>query len=172
MKTTNRILKLNLTLLTVALLAACGTPTVHQNEKFAQQSPYFRHYGQAESVACVAARRALLSQGYRIDMTMDLNLKAHKDFQPDTDVNVVIDFDVTCIAKPDGSGSTVYVNAEESTYNLKKTSGAASLSVPGGGIAMPWGKTTDQLIKVAGKTIVDEQFYKRFFDLLTTHLGK
>jgi len=158
--------------LSVALLAACSTPTVHQNEKFAQQSPYFRHYGQTESAACVAARRALLSQGYRIDMTMDLNLKAHKDFQPDTDVNVVIDFDVTCIAKPDGSGSTVYVNAEESTYNLKKTSGAASLSVPGGGIAMPWGKTTDQLVKVAGKTIVDEQFYKRFFDLLASQLGK
>jgi hypothetical protein len=158
--------------LSAALLAACGTPTVHQNEKFAQQSPYFRHYGQAEGVACVAARRALLSQGYRIDMTMDLNLKAHKDFQPDTDVNVVIDFHVTSTAKPGGSGSTVYVNAEESTYNLKKTSGAASLSVPGGGIAMPWGKTTDHLIKVAGKTIVDEQFYKRFFDLLASQLGK
>jgi len=154
------------------LLAACGTPSVHQNEKFAQQSPYFRSYAQNESVACEAARRSLLSQGYRIDISMDLNLKAHKDFQPDEDVNVVIDFDVTCIAKPDGSGTTVFVNAEESTYNLKKTSGAASLSVPGGGIAMPWGKTTDQLVKVAGKTIVDEQFYKRFFDLLTTHLGK
>ena len=159
-------------LLTTTLLTACGTPTVHQNEKFAQQSPYFRHYGQSESVACAAARRTLLSQGYRIDISADQNLKAHKDFQPDTDVNVVIDFDVTCIAKPDGSGATVYVNAEESTYNLKKTSGAASLSVPGGGIAMPWGKTTDQLVKVAGKTVTDEQFYKRFFDLLTTYLGK
>lgn len=172
MKTISRTLKLNTTLLTLALLAACSTPTVHQNEKFAQQSPYFRHYGQSESAACMAARRTLLSQGYRIDITTDLNLKAHKDFQPDEDVNVVIDFDVTCIAKPDGSGATVYVNAEESTYELKKTSGAASLSVPGGGIAMPWGKTTDQLVKIAGKTIEDEKFYKRFFDLLATYLGK
>jgi len=158
--------------LSAALLAACTTPSVHQNEKFAQQSPYFRSYARSESVACDAARRALLSQGYRIDAAMELNLKAHKDFQPEDDVNVVIDFDVTCIAKSDGSGATVYVNAEESTFNLKKTSGAASLSVPGGGIAMPWGKTTDQLVKVAGKTVADEQFYKRFFDLLATQLGK
>lgn len=158
--------------LSAALLAACSSPSVHQHEKFAQQSPYFRSYPQSESKACDAARRALLSQGYRIDAAMELNLRAHKDFQPEDDVNVVIDFDVTCIAKPDGSGATVYANAEESTYNLKKTSGAASLSVPGGGIAMPWGKTTDQLVKVAGKTVADEQFYKRFFDLLTTQLGK
>ena len=158
--------------LSAMLLAACGTPSVHQHEKFAQQSPHFRSYPQADTVTCDAARRALLSQGYRIDAAAELNLKAHKDFQPNEDVNVVIDFDVTCVAKPDGRGATVYVNAEESTYNLKKISGAASLSVPGGGIAMPWGKTNDQLVKVAGKTIADEGFYKRFFDLLATQVGK
>jgi hypothetical protein len=159
-------------LIATTLLAACSSPSVHKSEKFAQQSPHYREYAQSESVTCDAARRALLSQGYRIETAFELNVRAHKDFQPEDDVNMVIDFDVTCIANANGRGSTVYVNAEESTYNLKKISGAASLSVPGGGIAMPWGKTNDQLVRVAGKTIADEGFYKRFFDLLATQLNK
>ncbi len=172
MKLPSRPLAQVAAVLTTSLLAACGTPSVHQHEKFTQQSPHYREYPQSESVTCDAARRTLLSQGYRIETAFELNVRAHKDFQPEDDVNVVIDFDVTCIVNANGRGSTVYVNAEESTYNLKKISGAASLSVPGGGIAMPWGKTNDQLVKVAGKTIADEGFYKRFFDLLATQVGK
>lgn len=170
MKTLHRRLKLTTALLTLALLAACGTPSVYQDEAFSKTSPYLKDFRQGEAQACDAAQRALLSQGYRIEWAEGHNVRAKKDFQPDEDINVTIDFDVVC--KPSGSGSTVFVNAVETTYELKKTSGAASLSVSGGGIALPWGKSTDALVKVAGKTIEDEKFYKRFFDLLTTYLGK
>ncbi|HCY14785.1 MAG: hypothetical protein A2Z93_15800 [Curvibacter sp. GWA2_64_110] len=170
MKTLCRTLKLNTTLLTLALLAACGTPSVYPDEAFSKESPYFKKFRQSEAQACEAAQHALLSQGYRIERAEAQNVRAKKDFQPDDDVNVTIDFDVVC--KASDSGATVFVNAVETTYELKKTSGAASLSVSGGGIALPWGKSTDALVKVAGKTIEDERFYKRFFDLLTTYLGK
>ena len=165
-----RTLKLSTTLLTLNLLAACGTPSVYTDEAFSKASPYFKQFRQSGAQACEAAQHALLSQGYRIERAEAQNVRAKKDFQPDDEVNVTIDFDVVC--KPSGSGATVFVNAVETTYELKKTSNAASLSVAGGGIAMPWGKSTDALVKVAGKTIEDDKFYKRFFDLLTTYLGK
>lgn len=170
MKPTYRTLKVNAAILTLALLAACGTSSVYKEETFSKETPYLKNFPKSASQACEAARFALLSQGYRIEFGDDLNLRAKKDFQPDDDINATIDFDVTC--KATGSGSTVFVNAVETTYELKKTSGAASLSVSGGGIALPWGKSTDALVKVAGKTIEDEKFYKRFFDLLATFLAK
>jgi hypothetical protein len=156
--------------LSATLLAACSTPSVYQDEKFTQQTPYFRHVAQGEVEACEAAQRTLLSQGYRLELVYVQNVRAIKDFQPDDDNYVTIDISVVCM--PNKGGATVYANAVETTYELRKTSGAASLSVPGGGIAMPWGKSTDTLVKVAGKTVADEQFYKRFFDLLATQLGK
>lgn len=170
MKTLCRSLKLSITLLTLALLAACGTPSVYTEEAFSKESPYFKQFRQSEVQACEAAQHALLSQGYRIERFEAQNVRAKKDFQPDDEVNVTIDFDVVC--KPSGSGATVFVNAVETTYELKKTSSPTSLSLPGASIAMPWSKSTDALVKVAGKTIEDERFYKRFFDLLATYLGK
>lgn len=170
MKTLCRSFKRTTTLLTLALLAACGTPSVYQDEAFSKASPYFKQFRQNETQACEAAQHALLSQGYRIERFEAQNVRAKKDFQPDDEVNVTIDFDVVC--KPSGSGATVFVNAVETTYELKKTSSPTSLSLPGASIAMPWSKSTDALVKVAGKTIEDERFYKRFFDLLATYLGK
>jgi len=170
MKISCRTRTLNLALLTLPLLVACGTPSVYPDEAFSKQSPYFQKFRQGEVQACEAAQHALLSQGYRIERAEAQNVRAKKDFQPDDDVNVTIDFDVVC--KPSSSGSTVFVNAVETTYELKKTSGAASLNVSGGGIALPWGKSTDALVKVAGKTVEDEKFYKRFFDLLASYLPR
>ena len=85
--------------------------------------------------------------------------------------NVTIDFDITC--KAVGTGSTVFANAVETSYKLKKVSGGASLNVAGaGGFALPWSKSADSLVKVSGNTISDEKFYKRFFELMSGYLGK
>lgn len=170
MKTICRILKLEVAILSMALLAACGTSSVYKEESFSKETPYLKNFQQSAAQVCEAARFALLSQGYRIENGDDLSVRGKKDFQPDKDINATIDFDVTC--KATASGSTAFVNAVETTYELKKTSSAASLSVSGGGIALPWGKSTDALVKVAGKTIEDEKFYKRFFDLLAAYLAK
>ena len=153
------------------MLGACGISNVYREEAFSKESPYQRHFLRGETQVCDAAQRTLLSQGYRIEQASELNVRAKKDFQPDDEVNITIDVDVTCHA--DGSGSTAYANAVQTTYELKKTAGGASLSVPGAGsISMPWSKTTDTLVKVAGETISDETFYRRFFNLLSDILGK
>lgn len=168
MKLVRRSLAQITLLLITALLAACSSPSVYKDEKFTAQSPFQKTVALSEAEACEAAQRTLLSQGYRLESIYVQNVRAIKDFQPDDDNYITIDFSVVCM--PDKNGATIYVNAVETTYELRKTSGAASLSVPGGGIAMPWGKSTDTLVKVAGKTITDETFYKRFFDLLAMQL--
>lgn len=171
MKTICRTRQLIATFAMVALLGACGTPDVYKQEAFSKESPYQKNFRHGATQACAAAQLALLSQGYRIENAEEQSIRAKKDFQPDDNVNVTIDFDVTC--KDADNGSMVFANAVQTSYQLKKTSGATSLSVPGAGsIAMPWGKNTDSLVKVAGETIADERFYKRFFDLLAGYLGK
>ncbi|WP_419095689.1 DUF2242 domain-containing protein [Curvibacter soli] len=120
--------------------------------------------------ACDAAQMALLSQGYRIEASDGLSVHAQKHFQPDDEVNTTIDFYVTC--KEQDGGAMVFANAVETTYELKKTSNATGFSVAGAGsITMPWSKSADSLVKVAGQTIADGKFYQRFFDLLSTYLG-
>ena len=152
------------------LCTACGTAVVYKDEAFKKESPFQRGFHESDRRACEAAQRALLSQGYRIERFDAVSVRAQKDFQPDDEVNNTIDFDVTC--KVSGAGSTVFANAVETSYKLKKASGAASLSVAGGGIALPWSKSADSLVKVSGMTIADEKFYRRFFDLVTDYLNK
>lgn len=169
MKTASRTLKLFSTTMVLALLGACGISEVYKDEAFKQQSLYQRTFPQSALQACEAAQLALLSQGYRIEKADATYVRARKEFQPDDEVNVTIDFDVTC--KSLSNGSAVFANAVETTYKLKKTAGATSLSLPGAGsIAMPWSKTVDSLVKVASKTVTDKKFYKGFFDLLKSYL--
>jgi hypothetical protein len=60
----------------------------------------------------------------------------------------------------------------ESHYDLKKTSNAAGISIPSlGSISLPWGGSTDALVKVSGETVKDVDFYRRFFDLVEQELG-
>jgi hypothetical protein len=151
------------------LLVACGGPSVYCDEAFVKESPYQREFFLPAQDACEGAQRALLSQAYRIERLDGLNIRAHKDFQPEDEINITIDFDITCKVTP--GGALVFVNAIETTYSLKKTGGATSLSVPGAGsISMPWSKSADSLVKTSGTTITDPTFYRRFFDLMTTFL--
>jgi hypothetical protein len=155
----------------VQFIGGCGSPSVYRDESFVRESPYHREFVAPASEVCESAQRALLSQAYRIERLDGLNVRARKDFQPDDEVNVTIDFDVTC--KTSTAGTVVFVNAIETTHKLKKTAGATSLSLPGAGsISMPWSKSSDSLVKVAGTTISDTTFYRRFFDLVASFLNR
>lgn len=151
------------------LLAACGGPSVYGDEAFVKESPYQRKYGLKAQQACEGAQLALLSQAYRMEKADALQVRARKDFQPEDDVNITVDFEVIC--KDADTGALVFVNAVETTYELKKTSGSTSLSIPAAGsFSLPWSKSADSLVKVAGKTITDPRFYARFFDLVASYL--
>jgi hypothetical protein len=154
----------------VLSLTACGTPPVHKEETFNIDSPYQRSISTQLDRACDGARLALLSQGYAIDDTRPHHLIGNKAFQPDEDVHVILEFHVVCAMA--SKGTTLYANAVESHYELKKTSNAAGLSIPTlGSISLPWGGSTDALVKVSGETVKDAAFYRRFFDLVEQQLG-
>lgn len=161
--------KLFLLVLLVNTLVACGGPSVYRDESFNHEAPYQRKYVARALEVCNAGQLALLSQGYRLERAEYGEVKARKDFQPDDEINVTIDFDVVC--KDFETGSIVFANAVETTFHLKKTTGSTSLSVPAAGsFSLPWSKSADSLVKVAGRTIADQQFYKRFFDLMGSYL--
>ncbi len=161
---------LTVAILPVLILAACGTKPIYRQESFDPKAPYQYRIPIAPNLACDAAKYALLSQGYAAEVVTANQLKGNKSFQPDSDRHVIIDFSVHCVATR--MGTMLYANAIESRYDLKKSSQSAGINIASvGGITVPWGTSSESLVKVAGHTIDDPQYYKRFYDLVDQHLG-
>ncbi|MCX7172074.1 MAG: DUF2242 domain-containing protein [Proteobacteria bacterium] len=156
---------------TVALIlamlagAGCGDRPVYRDEAFKEDSPFRRNLAVTAQRACEAAQLAMLSQAYRISMNEATEIRGQKDFQPGDDTNVTIDLDVIC--KDVTAGSIIFANAIQTKYELKKSSKTTSVGIPSvGSLSLPWGKTAENLVKVGGETISDEQYYARFFTLV------
>lgn len=165
-----RILSITL----IALLAGCSLPkpVVYETEKFNTTEIYTRRFPVSAQVACEAARRALLSQGYVINAYSNTQVDARKSFQPQSDVHVQIGFRIVCADDgPDGKLSSVFANALEDRYALKKVNNSASLGVGAlGSLSVPFSSSDDSLVKVASQTIGSEEFYSRFFELVDRYL--
>lgn len=160
-----------LTIAAVFGLGGCGGHDVYRGEAFKADSPYLREFSVSAEKACEGARLALLSQGYQLVHNEPLAMQGSKIFQPDDDENVMIEFNVLC--KDRDPGSIVFVNAVQTKQELKKSSQSTSLSIPSlGSISMPWGKSTESLVKVGAETVSDPKFYSRFFELVQTYLGQ
>ena len=156
--------------LAAIVLVGCGGPQIYREEAFEKESPYYRQFPLPAETACEGAWRALLSQGYVVDDARMDRLTGVKQFQPDEDIHMVMEFNVVCVDK-DGA-STVFANAMQTRYDLKKTKKSAGLSVRSlGSIKLPWGSTTESLVKVGCETVDDEEFYARFFQLTRQMLG-
>lgn len=155
------------------LLAGCSAdrPMVYSQEKFDTASRHARSFGVAADQTCEAARRALLSHGYRVQRSNAELVNAHKSFQPAADAHVEIEFHVVC-ASEGSDRSIVFVNALQDRYTLKKTSSSASLGVgPVGSVSLPFGSSSDSMVKIASETIPSGDFYDRFFALMEHHLA-
>jgi hypothetical protein len=156
--------------LVALVLFGCGGPQVYREEAFDKESPFYRNFALPAETACDGARRALLSQGYVVDDTRMDHLKGVKQFQPDEDIHMVMEFNVVCVDK--NGTSTMFANAMQGRYDLKKTKKSAGLSVHSlGSISLPWGTSTESLVRVGGETIECEEFYERFFRLTRQMLG-
>lgn len=152
------------------VLISCGGPQVYRDEAFEHESPYYRQFPLSAEEACDGAWRALLSQGYVVDDSLEDELKGVKQFQPEEDIHMVMEFNVVCVDK--NGTSTMFTNAMQTRYDLKKIKKSAGLSVHSlGSISLPWGSTTESLVKVGCETIDDEEFYERFFQLTRQMLG-
>ena len=167
MKHTLKIIVLSLC---VALLGACSKKAVYTTESFATDSPFELKVVDDTATACESARRSLLRQGYLIEKAGDENVKGRKAYNSADSRNTFIEMNVVCV--PDISGSTVFANGVLSTYELKKSSSAASVGVSAvGSISLPIGQSADSLVKVSEETIGDTAFYNRFFAAVERILG-
>jgi hypothetical protein len=156
----------------VALLAIVGCSSkkaaVYEHENFDDAGTFSRTYPVSDSASCEAARRALLSQGYIITSSDPKMISGNKSFQQTGETHMQISFNVVCAADDaTDKSSTVFANALQDRYALKKTNNSASLGVGVlGSVSMPIGSTDDSMVKVASETVASDKFYDRFFTLV------
>jgi outer membrane biosynthesis protein TonB len=81
-----------------------------------------------------------------------------------------ISFSVVC-AEDSSHHATMFANALQDRYALKKTNNSASLGVGVlGSVSMPIGSSDDSMVKVASETVTSQKFYERFFTLVELFL--
>lgn len=139
-------------------------------ESFDSDDIYSRRYAVDPALACEAARRALLGQGYLVSATSPDTVHASKNFQPGEEQHARLEVRVSCVAQDPGQ-ALVFVSAVQDRYSLKKSPTSASVGVGGlGSVSLPIGSSDESLVRVASQTVSDAQFYRRFFDRLTQYL--
>lgn len=159
--------------LTAVLVAGCTSPKpAYEREDFTQNDVFSRTFPTASTTACDAGRRALLSQGYNIDRFDPARVSGHKNFQGEDGLHTQINFNIDCAS--DGSANqraTVFANAVQDRYSIKRTSSSASVGVSVlGQVSMPFGSSDDSLVKTASQTVSRPKFYEGFFQLLQRFL--
>lgn len=150
-----------------AALAACGwnrkAEPPPSGETFGAEDTYSRTYPVPPATACEATRRALLGQGYVISEAAPDALKAVKSFQPESDVHTQLNVRATCVEQP--GGAIVFVNAVQDRFVLNTTVKSASVGVSMlGSVSLPIGASGANLVRVASKTVQNQDFYRRFFE--------
>lgn len=164
--------------LALSLAGASGCASkktaIYEHENFDNSGTYSRSFPVNEAGSCEAARRALLSQGYIITSSDANQVAGNKSFQQNSENHLQISFNVTCA--PDSSDeqrSTMFANALQDRYSLKKSNTSASLGVGIlGSVSMPIGSSDDSMVKVASETVTAAQFYDRYFALVESYLPK
>lgn len=162
--------------LVLAGVSGCSSKkaAIYEHENFDDSGTFSRSFQVSDAGSCEAARRALLSQGYIITSSDASQVADNKSFQQNAENHLQISFNITCA--PDSSDdqrSTIFANALQDRYTLKKSNTSASLGVGIlGSVSMPIGSTDDSMVKVASETVTSPQFYERYFSLVESYLPK
>jgi hypothetical protein len=153
-------------------LAACGGPSLHREEDFNEKTPFWQRYDKTPEEVCDAANLALLSQGYKITNQAARSLIGQKEFQPESELHAILEFQITCRPSPQDAAKTLlFASATESHYALKETSSSAGLSLPKvGSISLPFSSSAESLVKTKSNTIDEASFYQRFHALVNKYL--
>ena len=158
----------------LAVAAGCSSnkAAIYEHENFDDSGTFSRNYPVTDTQSCEAARRALLSQGYIITSNDPKLVSGHKSFQQTGESHMEISFSVVCADDgSEGHHATVFANALQDRYALKKTNNSASLGVGVlGSVSMPIGSSDDSMVKVASETVSSAKFYERFFALVELFL--
>ncbi|ADP17617.1 large tegument domain protein [Achromobacter xylosoxidans A8] len=160
-------------LVLTGVLAGCSSPKPEfEKEDFTQNNTYSRTVAASNVAACDAGRRALLSQGYNIDKFEGSRVTGHKNFQDESGQHTQIAFNIECAS--DGGANeraTVFANAVQDRYSIKRTNSSASVGVSVlGQVSMPFGSSDDSLVKTGSQTVARPKFYEGFFQLLQRFL--
>ncbi|MEH6350136.1 DUF2242 domain-containing protein [Pseudomonas sp. 3JA] len=160
--------------LLLAAAAGCSSKkaAIYEHENFDDSGTFSRTYPVSDAATCEAGRRALLSQGYIITSSDPKLVSGHKSFQQTGDTHMEISFNLVC-AEDGGTGhrATMFANALQDRYALKKINNSASLGVGVlGSVSMPIGSSDDSMVKVASETVSASKFYERFFALVELFL--
>ncbi|KAI2670813.1 DUF2242 domain-containing protein, partial [Pseudomonas sp. TNT3] len=160
--------------LVLAAAAGCSSKksAIYEHENFDDSGTFSRNYPVTDAQTCEAARRALLSQGYIITSSDPKLVSGHKSFQQTGETHMEISFSVVCADDgSEGHHATMFANALQDRYALKKTNNSASLGVGVlGSVSMPIGSSDDSMVKVASETVSSAKFYERFFALVELFL--
>jgi hypothetical protein len=158
----------------LAIAAGCSSnkSAIYEHENFDDSGTFSRNYPVTDAQSCEAVRRALLSQGYIITSNDSKLVSGHKSFQQTGENHMEISFSVVCTDDgSEGHHATVFANALQDRYALKKTNNSASLGVGVlGSVSMPIGSSDDSMVKVASETVSSAKFYERFFALVELFL--
>jgi len=154
------------------VMVACGAkPAKFTQESFSIDSPYKSRLDSNSTIACESARRVLLGDGYIIDTYSKENIKGRKAYRSDSDRSTFIEMNVVCVDEP--GSSMVYANGLLSTYDIKRSSGSASVGVSAfGSVSLPFGQSVDSMVKISDETIRDREFYRRFFNALNIVMAR
>lgn len=160
--------------LVLAAAAGCSSKktAIYEHENFDDSGTFSRSYSVNDAATCEAGRRALLSQGYIITSSDPKLVSGNKSFQQTGETHMEISFNLVC-AQDSGPGhrATMFANALQDRYALKKTNNSASLGVGVlGSVSMPIGSSDDSMVKVASETVSSAKFYERFFALVELFL--
>ncbi|MDD2883743.1 MAG: DUF2242 domain-containing protein [Dechloromonas sp.] len=159
--------------LVLALLAACllltacasKVPSAYRAETFEPETPFQFHTELDSEALCDKGRRALLSQGYDVELSAPTNIRGAKFFLPAPNQQLQLRISLVCLAS--SNGATLYANALQSRYEMKADSNSTGLSVAGlGSISLPWSSESGTLVKVGDETVTDPAFYQRLFVLI------
>jgi hypothetical protein len=162
--------------LVLAGVTGCSSKktAIYEHENFDDSGTFSRSFPVTDAGSCEAARRALLSQGYIITNSGANQVTGNKSFQQNSENHLQISFNVTCAPDvSDEQRSTMFANALQDRYSLKKSNTSASLGVGVlGSVSMPIGSSDDSMVKVASETVTAAQFYDRYFALVESYLPK
>ncbi|WP_336334015.1 DUF2242 domain-containing protein [Pseudomonas putida] len=162
--------------LVLAGVTGCSSKktAIYEHENFDDSGTFSRSFPVSDAGSCEAARRALLSQGYIITNSGANQVMGNKSFQQNSENHLQISFNVTCAPDvSDEQRSTMFANALQDRYTLKKSNTSASLGVGVlGSVSMPIGSSDDSMVKVASETVTAAQFYDRYFALVESYLPK
>ena len=150
----------------VVMLGACSNREFFfEEETFSRDGRYQRDFQFSPGVTCEAARSALLGQGYVVSpgyRDSPLDMVGSKEFRRKENEYSILQVHISCLEKE--PGSTLYVTAVESHYDVAEHKKKTMIGVP---VLTPMIVTrsvsSEAQIKLSGETVADASFYKRFF---------